>query len=543
MIRTLAIAVSLLLGIVQAAAAQDRAATMEFSKAEKAWLEAHQVLKVGNELDWPPFDFVKNGEPKGYAIDMVKLIADKVGVKVEFISGFTWSQLITKFQAGEIDIMPVIGDTPKRREYASFTRSYISNPIVLVAREDNWSVTDIHDLRDKTLAIVSGYYYEDIVRKEYPEIGVVEVSGFVDGLEAVVYGKVDAFMGSLAVVNHTLNETALAGLRIVGPSGVKDAEDIKLSMGVLKHNAILASILQMGLDAVLPEEKEEMRRRWLGAGGIEGRQRAVSARAANAGIPLSDEETAWLKTHKGIKVRVMVGTWPPFHFVEDGEPKGLALEYVKAVLGDLGLEAEFVTILWADALKGITNFEISVDLLPTIARTPEREKLVNITRDYLSFPSVIFSRRESSLIGSLKDLYGRTVSVERNFLDHKRLERDHPDIKLHIAETSTDALAAVSLGKAAAYVGNLATGSYIIEKQGFANLKVAAPTDYANNIQAMGVRRDWPELASMIDKGLSALSEEQHAKLRRNALAIRFETGVDVQTILAYPVNAHDRYM
>ena len=68
----------------------------------------------------------------------------------------------------------------------------------------------------------------------------------------------------------------------------------------------------------------------------------------------------------------MVGTWPPFHFIEEGQPKGLAFDYVITVLNALGLEVEPVPILWTDALASIDKFE-KIDVLPTIARSAERE--------------------------------------------------------------------------------------------------------------------------------------------------------------------------
>ena len=96
------------------------------------------------------------------------------------------------------------------------------------------------------------------------------------------------------------------------------------------------------------------------------------SRAAEPTIALTAEETAWLDRHR--VVRVMVGTWPPFHFVNDtGEHRGLALDYVRQILGELGLEIEPVPILWDDALDSIQRFE-KIDLLPTIARSPKRKR-------------------------------------------------------------------------------------------------------------------------------------------------------------------------
>jgi class 3 adenylate cyclase/ABC-type amino acid transport substrate-binding protein len=244
------------------------------------------------------------------------------------------------------------------------------------------------------------------------------------------------------------------------------------------------------------------------------------------------EEKAWLDRHR--LVRVMVGTWPPFHYIAaDGKHRGLALDYARQVLGELGLEIEPVPILWHDALDSIQRFE-KVDLLPTIARSPERERMVKFTRDYLSFPLVIFTRHDASFVGGMEDLRGSTVAVEKNFIMHSRLQRDHPEIDLLPVRTSRDALEAVSLGEADAYVSNLAVGAFLIQKHGFLNVKVAAPTTYEFDRQAMGVRKDWPELASMIDKVLTKMTDAQHSAFRQKALQVRFEYGLDVQQIVLW---------
>ena len=250
---------------------------------------------------------------------------------------------------------------------------------------------------------------------------------------------------------------------------------------------------------------------------------------ANEQMNFTKEEAQWLRNHK--KVRVMVGTWPPFHYVENGKNKGLALEYVKIILKDLGLEMVPVPILWSDALKSISNFE-KVDLLPTIARNKEREKLVNISKNYLSFPMVIFTRKDFKTISNLKDLYGKIISVEKNFIMHKRLLKDHPQIKILPTKTSSLALEKVSLGESDAYVSNLAVGSFLIDKLGLFNLKVAANTNYKNDTQGIGVRRDWQILTQLINKRLKLFTAEEHTKLRKKSLSVRFEHGISFKFIL-----------
>jgi PAS domain S-box-containing protein len=56
---------------------------------------------------------------------------------------------------------------------------------------------------------------------------------------------------------------------------------------------------------------------------------------------------------------------------------------------------------------------------------------------------------------------------------------------------------------------------------------VAAPSSFANNNQAMGIRNDWPELASIIDKTLATLTQGEHDAIRRQWLTpVSYEYGI-----------------
>ena len=62
---------------------------VELSAEERAWIKLHPLVRVANEDDWPPYDFSDKGFPSGYSIDLVKLVAKKVGLELEFINGYS----------------------------------------------------------------------------------------------------------------------------------------------------------------------------------------------------------------------------------------------------------------------------------------------------------------------------------------------------------------------------------------------------------------------------------------------------------------------
>jgi polar amino acid transport system substrate-binding protein len=214
----------------------------------------------------------------------------------------------------------------------------------------------------------------------------------------------------------------------------------------------------------------------------------------NVHLILNPEERAWLNKHHTVKARV--GQAPPLHFF-DGKFRGISVDYLNLIAKRAGFKVQYVTdIPWSNALDHIKNHEV-VDLLLTAKATPERRGFMAFTKDYLFVPWVIFTQKDSS-VNTIEALTNKTVSVEQNFVMHKKLATEYPGIKLLVKKTSKKAIEAVATGQADAYIGNLTTGAYIIQQNNFINLKISAPTPFDNHNQAMAIRNDWPELTGII---------------------------------------------
>ena len=164
------------------------------SEEEQTFLKAHLVIRVHNEKDWPPFNYFEYGIPRGLSIDYMDLVAAKLGVTIEYITGPSWSEFLGLVKRKEPDVMLNIVKTEDRMKYLLYTEPYIKNPNVIVSSEKSPYET-IETLFGKTVAFPKGFFYEEVLTKSFPQIKRLPVEDTLASLKAVTFGRADAALG------------------------------------------------------------------------------------------------------------------------------------------------------------------------------------------------------------------------------------------------------------------------------------------------------------------------------------------------------------
>ena len=254
-------------------------------------------------------------------------------------------------------------------------------------------------------------------------------------------------------------------------------------------------------------------------------------------LNLTPKESRWLKGNPPVRI-AGPRAFPPFHyFNEQGDLKGISADYISIIMDLLGLEVRIEANLpWPQVLDRARQG--TIDLIPCIARTAEREQFLAYSQPYLSFPLVILSRKDSPFIGGVEDLYGKTLAVIEKNASYAWLREDHIEFIPFFVESPLKRMEAISLGRVDAGIENLAAASYLIEKHGLMNVKVAAPTPYGNYTLHMAVRKDLPELQGILNKALDSITPEQHMKIRNSWLSVRYEHGIRSADVLKWTLTA-----
>ncbi|TXR50518.1 transporter substrate-binding domain-containing protein [Phyllobacterium endophyticum] len=119
-------------------------------------VRAIKVLTVAVVPDWPPNSFINsNNELDGYDVDVAKGVAERLGVKVKFVTP-QWDIITSGQWQGRWD-MAMGGMTPTkaRREKFDFPSVYFYEPSAVAVNKSS-KLTKLAELDGKTVGVTSG---------------------------------------------------------------------------------------------------------------------------------------------------------------------------------------------------------------------------------------------------------------------------------------------------------------------------------------------------------------------------------------------------
>jgi signal transduction histidine kinase/DNA-binding response OmpR family regulator len=513
----------------QATAAQEtgsamagRVAAVDLSAEELAWIKAHPVIRVGAEMDWPPFDHVEQNRATGFSNDYLRLLAGKVGLDFEFVHGFTWSELLRMAREKQLDVLPAVWKNPERTAFLEFTQSYYESKNVIVVREDSQGIDALEHLEGKTLAGVKDYNITLAIAKDFPDIQIMLVDSPLEALVAVGNGSADAYVDQLAVVNYIRRKNLILGLKT---SAVVDIPTLKgsepLYFAVRKDWPVLARILDKAMDAVSVEEYQDLKMRWLAPPRLQDGTR---------GILLTSDDKQFLSSLGTLRIGVEQ-KFRPLEFVNEvGQHQGLSSDYVSFMRKQLGIEVELV--LGGTQQQLINKLQQGeIDVLPGLHMMSPTDEVSHFSRPYAQFPVVIATRLDAPHVRNLGYLEGKSVGVVDGCMVQDALGAKHPGLDLQGYPDLESALLALEDGEVFAVVDNSATITYEQGRLGLAAIKIIPfSTPYAMKL-SMGVREGLAPLAVILDRMIASMGQDERNILADRWISMPVEVRTDWQKV------------
>lgn len=461
-------------------------AALQLTPEEKAWIKQHPTITLGADYNWPPFEYADSSHHhNGIAADILKLISQQTGLKIKVKSG-VWADILEEAKKGEVQGLSCVVKTPKREPYFFFTSPYTTMPLAMVVNTTSGLQT-LEELNDHKLALNGGSYIEEWIKTHYPKIHIVPVHSNAEALENVATGKADAYVGNFAVATYLIKKNYLTNLKIVSKI---DRYQTKTSIAINKKWPLLASIMQKALDSIPQVDKNAILDKWF-----------LASSAADE--LLTSKEKAWIAKHPVVKVMGETD-WAPFDFVDaQGTYQGIANDYLKLIGQKTGLKFDIQTGAWQHNLLALKNK--GTDLIPAANVTDERKRYALFSKPYFKMNNYFFVRDDLKAT-SLKDLDGKTLAIPKNYSMIDYLKKRFP--KIHLLETDNlnQAIDAVIQNKAQILYDTYSVLSYKLTKEGVSTIHPFASTRNKTQTLHFMVRKDAPELVSIINKALESFS-------------------------------------
>lgn len=170
--------------------ANQTGATKAASQDLLAKVKSTGTLTIGTEGTYAPFTFHdKTNQLTGFDVDLAKEVANRIGVKPDFIET-PWDGMFAGLNANRFDMIAnEVGIRPDRQQKYDFSDPYITSKAVLIVKNTNTTIHAFSDVKGKKLAQSLTSNYADMAKQD--GASVVADQGFNDSMQLLLSGRVD----------------------------------------------------------------------------------------------------------------------------------------------------------------------------------------------------------------------------------------------------------------------------------------------------------------------------------------------------------------
>ncbi|WP_029009619.1 transporter substrate-binding domain-containing protein [Azospirillum halopraeferens] len=193
--RTFAAAVAVCAAVVLPAALSSTARADALQSALAAG-----KLRIGVLMDAAPWGFRDaGGEAAGLDIDLAKLMAADMGVKLELVQ-VTGANRIPSLLANKVDVLiAAAGATPERAQQVAFSQPYAAVNLGVYGGQAMAAAADTAGLKGRTIGVAKGSTLDIWLTDNAPEARLVRFEDTPGAIAAYLAGQVETFAENSAI--------------------------------------------------------------------------------------------------------------------------------------------------------------------------------------------------------------------------------------------------------------------------------------------------------------------------------------------------------
>ncbi len=150
-------------------------------------------LVVGTDATFPPFEQTSTaGDKSGFDIDLVRAIAERIGIKTVEFKQVPFGQLIPGLQANHIDLAAsAIYITDERKKVVDFSNPYFTGGLAVMLKPNDDRIKKPADLDGKKISVQVGTKSVDYLKQTFPHAELVIAQTNDQMFQALQSGRAD----------------------------------------------------------------------------------------------------------------------------------------------------------------------------------------------------------------------------------------------------------------------------------------------------------------------------------------------------------------
>jgi len=157
-------------------------------------------LLVGSDVTYPPFEYMENGKPVGFDIDLINLVAKEMGLNGAQIVDTAWDGIFAALKTEKFDvIISSVTITEDRKKEMLFSEPYYDSGQIIAVRKDDARINSESDLVGKVVGVQINTTGDFTAQKIQ---GIKEIKRYDDIQQAfqdLELGRIDAVLNDLPV--------------------------------------------------------------------------------------------------------------------------------------------------------------------------------------------------------------------------------------------------------------------------------------------------------------------------------------------------------
>lgn len=485
---------------------------------ELRYLESNPVIKVANEMDWPPFDYNEFGKPKGLAIDYIEMVCSKIGLEIDFVSGYTWTELLHMFENREIDVMPVMYKNSERESYTLYTEPYYIGKLGLFTQKNDIAVLDQMDLINKRVGIQTSHGSIPFIKETIPGIDLIEIDTTTDLVKDLALNKLDAIIGNPLLFYYNSREYQITNIELksyISFEGYYDSSTY-MHIGIRNDKPKLHRIISKVSQGITDEEVGVLIEKWTRYNYQQNTHKSYFTKA----------ELDYL-SENNLVLLAEPNRMPYQGFDSSGNLTGILSDYIK-VIEDL-LEYKFKVIPTDSYIE--YKMELDKPFIGINISEINEESSVTPSNIYIESPIVIATNSDQIFIENFNDYTDQNITVLKESRFTNKLIELYPEINITYVDTVYDGLLKVQKREVFGYIDSAAVIGHHIQKHLITDVKIAGSLSY-NRQMVINVNDNNSTLYNIINKSLAHINKDDRKRIYNKWVAVKYEKGTDYSLLI-----------